>query len=398
MAFTPKITARRTPPDAPAGWPSARVTRWADASWWNAQIDQAITDPDPANVNARITLLHRELSLALTRVIGEEAGPSYHAWAVWASVKAGRVIRTEEAGWVKTAVPVAGLTAGAVLGATRVRVGARVAGMAGGALLGALAARAATRRAMARASAAILAGNVAVIDDIGRHSARFACTFADVEKRTPEVLHRFLAPLSSAPSAYGGQSLLRDAYRHYFMAAVERDPRRRDQAMLLANLSILLHEHWRLQQFFDASIPRPGRRLVTAHGLAFQLGSERLSVGRDLTAPAGAADFPATLTEIVLPELRSFLDHWDRTAGTPTGSAASDWCRIGDRINYIVALFRTRHHDANVRQAPFGPAEQARILGLSEQRRQGTRARPQPGPTVGAPASCLPSDSAPPAA
>lgn len=326
-----------------------RMINWTDQGWWTDQIDSAIADPDPAAVNARITLLHRELALALQRVTGVDAGPTYHAWAVWASVKAGRVIRREEGKTVVAGAPVAGFAAGCLTGAI------------GAGLLAAAVAWAGARIAQSRASSAILAGNISVIDDVGRHSARFACMFARPEDRTEDILEDFLAPLSSVPSAEGGQSLLRDAYRLYFRAAGESDPVLRDQAMLLGNLSILLHEHWRLQRFFTAAIPLGTRCIVTAHLLHYEVAGERLSVGRDVTPLAGLDDYPRTLTNVVLPELQTFLDQWSRTPNSPKGSAAHDWSRIGDRMNYIIDLLRTRHHHPELFRAPFDQRTQALI-------------------------------------
>lgn len=360
---------------ASLGWPAFRMVHWTDQEWWTDQIDSAIADPDPAAVNARITLLHRELALALRRVTGADAGPTYHAWAVWASVKAGRVIRREEGNTVVAGAPLAGfatgcLTATSPLGGRGQHPGARITGAIGVGLLAAGVAWAGARRAQLRSSSAILAGNVAVIDDVGRNSARFACMFARPEDRTEHTLEEFLAPLSSVPSAEGGQGLLRDAYRLYFRAAGESDPCLRDQAMLLGNLSILLHEHWRLQRFFTAAIPPGTRRIVTAHLLHYQVAGERLSVGRDVTPLAGLAVYPRTLTNIVLPELQEFLDRWDRMPNSPKGSAARDWSHIGDRMNYIVDLLRTRHHHPEMFEAPFDQTTQALILARGDRRRR----------------------------
>lgn len=360
---------------ASAGWPASWMVNWTDQAWWTDQIDSAIADPDPAAVNARITLLHRELALALQRVTGADAGPTYHAWAVWASMKAGRVIRREEGKSVVAGAPVAGfatgcLTATLPLGGRGQRPGARITGALGAGLLAAGVAWAGALRAQSRSSSAILAGNVAVIDDVGRHSARFACMFARPQDRTEDTLEDFLAPLSSVPSADGGQSLLREAYRLYFRAAGESDPVLRDQAMLLGNLSILLHEHWRLQRFFTAAIPRGARRIVTAHLLHYEVAGERLSAGRDVTPLAGLDDYPGTLKNVVLPELRTFLDEWSRTPNSPKGSAAQDWSRIGDRMNYIIDLLRTRHHHAELFRAPFDQTRQALILARGDRRRR----------------------------
>lgn len=353
---------------APVEWPASRTAHWADQGWWTEQIDSAIADPDPAAVNARITLLHRELALALQRVTGADAGPTYHAWTVWASVKAGRVIRGEEGSVVVAGAPLVGFATG--LTAAGSLAGQGIAGAIGAGLLAAVVARAGARRAQSRSSAAILAGNVSVIDDVGRHSARFACMFARPEDRTEDTLEKFLAPLSSVPSAEGGQSGLRDAYRLYFRAARESDPALRDQAMLLGNLSILLHEHWRLQQFFTAAIPAGARRIVTAHLLHYEVAGEKLSVGRDVTPLEGLDDYPRTLKSVVLPELQTFLDQWDRTPNSPKGSAAQDWTQIGDRMNYIVDLLRTRHHHPELFRAPFDPTTQALILVRGDRNRR----------------------------
>lgn len=346
----------------PVGWPSERMSHWGDQQWWTALIDGAIADPVPRNANARITLVHRELSLALTRIIGPDAGPTYHAWAVWASLRAGRTIRQEDARWTLAAAPAAGFAAGAAAGLAAPR--ARAAGALGAGLLGALAGRAAAARALSRASAAILAGNKTVIDDLGRQSARFVCAFDRPEDRTPERLAEFLAELSTEPSDRGGQSLLRDGYRQYFIAAGEADPDRRDEAMLLGSMSVLLHEHWRLQPLIVDSIPRLLRRTVTARALTFQVGREVHSVGRDVAVPAGGRPFPETLASIESSDLQAFLAQWDRTPDTTAGSAATDWIDIGDRINYIVDLFRSRQHDPGLLQPPYPADEQARILRL----------------------------------
>src|ERR1044072_4703319 len=111
-------------------WPSDRRAHWRDPGWWDAGIDTAVGEPDPALRNLRITLAHQELSLALCEVTGEAAAANFHTWAVWGSTKAGRTIRQEDVPWLRH-VPGA-------------------------------------RRSLDVASSRILDGNVTVIDDIGR--------------------------------------------------------------------------------------------------------------------------------------------------------------------------------------------------------------------------------------
>jgi hypothetical protein len=144
----------------------------------------------------------------MTQVIGAEAGPTYHAWAVWASLRAGRTIRKEDARWTLAAAPAVGFVAIAASGIValaglRTAPRTRRAGSLGAGLLGALAGWWTADRALSRTSAAILAGNKTVIDDLGRQSARFVCAFAREQDRTPEGLEAFLSKLSTKPSIAG---------------------------------------------------------------------------------------------------------------------------------------------------------------------------------------------------
>jgi hypothetical protein len=138
---------------ASVGWPVSRMVHWTDQGWWTDQIDSAIADPEPAAANSRITLLHRELALALRRVTGADAGPTYHAWAVWASVKAGRVIRGEEGSSIVAGAPLAGFATGC-LAASASLGGHGIAGAVGVGVLAAVATQAGARRARSRASSA----------------------------------------------------------------------------------------------------------------------------------------------------------------------------------------------------------------------------------------------------
>jgi hypothetical protein len=289
------------------GWPEERIARWGDPGWWDAQIDAALDEPDPVLCNLRITLAHQELSLALRRVTGGAGAANFHTWAVWGSKKAGRTIRREDVPWLR-----------------------RVPG---------------ARRPLGVASERILGGNVTVLDDIGHESARFVCTFPDLEA--------FAAPLGA------DRELLRETYRHYHAAALEDDPDRRDEHTLLANLLAILHEHRRLEPYIDDSIPRPLRRFVTSRLLDFRVGPEALEVSRDVPAGAG---YPDTLITVESARLEDFLREWDRTPHTVAGSAAADWTKIADRMNFICDLFRTRHRDPGLFAPPYPSDQRDAIL------------------------------------
>jgi hypothetical protein len=289
------------------GWPENRRSHWGDAEWWDAQIDSAVGEPDPVLRNLRITLAHQELSLALTGVTGETTAANFHTWAVWGSKKAGRTIRREDVPWLRR-VPVA-------------------------------------RHSLGVASQRILGGNVTVLDDIGRETARFVCAYPDID-----------GLLANMPKEHAA---LAEAYRHYDAASREPDADRRDEHMLLANLLAILHEHRRLEPYIDDSIPRPLRRFVTSRLLDFRVGPESMDVSRDVPAEAG---FPSTLRTVESSDLEEFLREWDRTPDTVDGSAAADWTKIADRMNFICDLFRTRQRDPELFAAPYPPRERDEIL------------------------------------
>jgi hypothetical protein len=339
---------------------------WCDADWWRARIDAAVAGGDPVISNLQITLAHQELSLALRRITGSGSGANFHTWAVWGSKKAGRMIREEELPMLTRAGWTLGAIAGASIGSARLRTSAGrraassiVVGSALGATL-----QLASRTATARARREIFGGNVTVLTDIGRQTGRFVSAFLRPEDRTPERLESFLAGLRPGHVITGGQDLLAGAYRHYYLAADAGDSDRRDECMLYANLLSILHEHHRLDPYIDAAVPRPLRRLVTRHLLGFAIGTEPLRVSRDVPR-VGSRRYPDTLKRIDTPELAEFLfgpQGWDRTPDTLTGSAAHDWTKLEDRMNFIVDLFRSRQADPDLFAPPYSDEQRAMIM------------------------------------
>jgi hypothetical protein len=331
-----------------------RPASWTDESWWRAEIDAAIDRRDPVLSNVRITLAHRQLSLALHEVTGPGSGANFHTWAVWGSKKAGRTIRQEDVPWLPRVATAVGAGASTAWARRRPRTRMLAAAVTAGAALNAL-----THHVLSRTATQIFGGNVTVLDDIGRQTARFVSTFLDPADRTDDRLEQFLAPLCTGPAEKGGQGLLRTAYRHYLEVARTPPSDERDERMLTANLLAILHEHHRLDPYIDAAMPRLLRPLVTRYLLTFSLGTEVMRVSRDVTARSPTA-FPETLRTIELPELAQLLDGpggLDRTPDSLHGSGARDWTELADRMNFIVDLFRTRQFDENLFARPFSLPE-----------------------------------------
>jgi hypothetical protein len=142
------------------------------------------------------------------------------------------------------------------------------------------------------------------------------------------------------------------------------DRDRRDELLLCANLLAILHEHERLEPYIDASVPHPVRRFVTRHLLGFTVGAEAMRVSRDVPS-RGPAPFPDTLRTIESPELDRLLrgpQGWDRTPNSVVGSAAHDWTKLSDRVNFIVDLFRSRQNDPELFRAPYSPWQRDMII------------------------------------
>jgi hypothetical protein len=74
-----------------------------------------------------------------------------------------------------------------------------------------------------------------------------------------------------------------------------------------------------------------------------------LRLGRRIPAPAAGANlYPPALRDLDDSALSELVGQHDRSRGTPAGTAAHNWTRFEDRMNYIVNLFRTGQQDMNL--------------------------------------------------
>jgi hypothetical protein len=219
-------------------------------------------------------------------------------------------------------------------------------------------------------------------------------------------------PLSEHP---GGQALLIGAFAAYVEASVEADPDLRAEYVFLANGLVGLHEQTRVDPEVLAALEAPeldpvaalwaraagsplgeavragASRLAARAPAAFELAAStlrerlspaalatqmfmRLRVGADDLAlaedlrPADGPAFPPQLARIdnCRPEFLSRLAvvlAYDRTPDTLDGSAARDWTRLDDRMNFIVDLFRSRQQTAALFEHPLRASVRARGAG-----------------------------------
>ena len=91
------------------------------------------------------------------------------------------------------------------------------------------------------------------------------------------------------------------------------------------------------------------RQVVTASLMTLHMPRGRvLRLGEDL-----AGGYPPALATLTDARLLALLATIDPTPNSLHGSGARDWADFADRIHFIAELFRTRHDDATLFDAPF---------------------------------------------
>ncbi|HSG39764.1 MAG TPA: hypothetical protein VLE27_09020 [Thermoanaerobaculia bacterium] len=364
------------------------------------EIDRILELPDLVLRNLLITQSYHELSSALARMLGSAS--NWCTFATWASKQAGQTIRQEDLARVlehEIETSPAIFRAFGELAEAAPRFGSSLDP------LGVF--RSAKRTLLAmpvleRASAAVSRGNRKVFEEIAREFSRFLTLFADDETFDASKIAHFSEGLRpGAPP--DGQGYLRRAFRHFYEARFETDPRTRAERILLANLEIGFHEQTRLQPEIEGALesalpereeirrhllraifPQAGpvhglrlhlprvlrhtaaldraldhlcdelrvllRRVLTEAMMRIELPGEVIRLGRDLRQR-----FPASLRSIVDPDLRALLARIDPTSDSLAGSGAEDWADFPERMHFLADMFRCFMAEPRLFSPPFAP-------------------------------------------
>jgi hypothetical protein len=368
-------------------------------------VNRVAAIADPVFRNLRITQAYHELSAAMAARLGPAA--NWCTYATWASKQAGRTIRKEDLRLALEAALGSSSAAEAAAGDVTTEVRRLGANIPLGVPRSSAWAAVDPAAALERASDAVARGNLRVFDEIGREFARFEAECGPDTAVDSGALARFVERLRPGEPP-DGQGHLRHAFSCYHRARFEADPLVRAQLVLLANLEIGIHEQTRLQpeiaEALDAGVVDPrvvrdrlvealfphgawlvrlrlaiprllGRRalldiaidalvagerrlvraVLTRHLMSIQLGTAvQLRLGDDLSA-----GFPASLREIVLPDLRDLLDRIDPTPDSLRESGATDWADLGD--HFIADMFRCFQESPFVFDPPFTAAQLERL-------------------------------------
>jgi len=117
-------------------------------------------------------------------------------------------------------------------------------------------------------------------------------------------------------------------------------------------------------------------RLMTDQVLVMALPTETLRLGRDIPPRRPGTAFapkvlrgnlepdPADHSKLAdaLRDVARLVGSLDRSVGDGRGSAAHDWRRWDDRMNWAVNLFRSRQQDLTLFWPPYSEADQERIV------------------------------------
>lgn len=376
------------------------VQRWPRVTVAEAHAISAMTDP--VRRNLKITQGYHDLKIALTRLFGAR-NVTWCAYATWASKTAGAFIRGEGA----PALLRAALTAIARLEAHMGRVSRSLGGVKQDAVIDALFLTRTLEEVVRGITRGVAQGNLIVFQEL----APLYATWLDTFERSPagrdgESIEAFIAEnLTPGPVESGGQDLLIEAFRAYHDCMLEAEPGKKAQQMLLANALVGYHEQTRLQGPITAALRAPiadlclakvrrqalqkaaprlhamiddivgealrplaervttrWQTLATRRFITLSIPHMALPLGQDVPRFSSERMFPAELERVSLPALADLLARLGRTPDSVAGSAARDWCDLGDRMNFVVAFFRARQQDPALYRQPFTDAQTAVIF------------------------------------
>lgn len=247
-------------------------------------------------------------------------------------------------------------------------------------------------------------GNTKVYKDLAPLFARAIEEFTQDEDYNENTINAFCDDLrpGSVLENENNQGFLRTAFRAYYEARFEEDLDLKAEKILLANAATGLHEQVRLQSAISNALTAPtdnflkfcGDRirtyvhrtlhplvdlilmllspivkrmeeiwlvLATELMMTMKLPNQTLHLGRDLPTWPDGHSFPVELSTIEDKDLESFIEKYDKHPSTLRHSGARRWDELGDRMNYILDLFRSNQQNAILYTPPFTPEQREEI-------------------------------------
>lgn len=356
------------------------------------EAEQIVTTGNLVVRNLRISQGYNDLKMGMTSLIGPR-NVNWCAFANWASFTAGYFIRGEFVpGMLHAYLDHVKLFHQGIHMAHRLLTGVRREDMLVRSVLVDC-----IERVIQGVVENVALGNKIVFEEIGMVFVRLIETFRGATTYDHQAIERFLSALRPGPVAEGGQDMLIKAFRSYYQAIFEQDPKKKAELVLLGNNLVGYHEQTRLQEpifrslnapiaetilraaqdrshevtsdRFWATLDRVIDRVLSplAHWLQrewanvatrwlmrIELPTGSLSLGKDLPRlRPGNTMFPEELTSIENEQLGALLYGLDYTPDTTDGSAAQDWGSLADRMNFVVDFFRAYQQDMTLYKSSF---------------------------------------------
>ena len=246
---------------------------------------------------------------------------------------------------------------------------------------------------------AVAEGNKKVFSEIGGEFARFLSMFKNEDDFTEENIKQFCSAFKPGGPP-DGQQMLSDAFKSYYDARIQNDPKAKMELILYADLLIGYHEQTRLQPQIVSALNAPLtvlenmrseilRALIPGYWLRIRYQTARLlnrklpldkaidkllelvkhemrevitefmmtlyvpenvilKLGQDLKA-----GFPQELQTIANPDFKELLKKIDPTPDSVKESGAEDWGYLNDRIHFIADFFRSYFKHPQIYKSPF---------------------------------------------
>lgn len=88
-------------------------------------------------------------------------------------------------------------------------------------------------------------------------------------------------------------------------------------------------------------------------------GNETLHLRSDVPSPRGQPLYPAELRDLSNPDALAILEEFGADTPNALGTGATDWTNLGQRMHYILVLFRSRQLESILLSEAFSPAQQS---------------------------------------
>lgn len=360
--------------------PSAKCTVSSD------DVERVLRTEDPIVRNFKITQCYHRLALDIRNLVGED-DVNWLAFGAHASNTAGYAIRKEE-------IPHRKLYKGLHRSAEVSSLGKLISRLVTGSFVLRYA-----NRVQQRTAEAIGDGNLRIFADMAPVIVRFLELVRYDSTFDKMKIESFRQTLKGGEAQEEGQEMLGLALAAWYEAAHEPNPQRRSQLVLLGNVRMGWHEQVRVQPDIEEALGAPlwnrvgdelslylRRRLfalpnllrepllrvvqvieptllkaasvaikqgVTRNLMRYRMPKEEIRLGRDLIAQNGKKLFPVHLQTIEHPELKELLASLGGEQREKTGRGATDWADFKQRMEFIIALFRSRQSDTSLFSTPI---------------------------------------------